>query len=173
MNVGIVSLMAVTVCILFTGCALFKQDEVDEQPVILVENVAEEEAAITQLFKNYATAMSSKNVDLFKSCFSEDHTHNYRSEIRSFLTISRQCDMQMTLQKVKLYHLSDKSATAEVVLDTHYTYVTESKKLKDFRLTTRFKLLKVKGQWIIEKNLTKYVKKDEIPEAPVIEQQEM
>lgn len=147
---------------LLTGCGLFRQETVDEDaPVILVDNVAEEGVAIESLFYRYALAMTTKDEGLFKSVFSEKHSLHYQDEITAFRYIVTHCDMEMTVHAVKSYYLSETEATVEVVLDTRYTYVPEEKRdvLKDFRLTTRFHLLKIEGRWVIEHNIKKYIQK--------------
>jgi hypothetical protein len=144
--------------ILFTGCALFREAPPEIEPITLLGNVNQEEAAITHLFANYTQAMSTKDLTLFKGCFSPTHTHNYKDELRSFNNISRKCDLNMQLQRVVLYYLTDYKAIAEVTVETRYLHLPQEKRdeLKDFRLITRFQLRKIDGHWIIENNLPKY-----------------
>lgn len=167
-----VSLLVVIGGLFLNGCALFPMGEDAEVVEIIATQPAQEERAIQALFEQYATAMTTKDAKLFEGVFSEKFSSTYRSEIESFAYITTQCDMEMTVQSVKPYYLSDTEATVEVVFDTRYTYVPESKKdtLKDFRLTTRFHLLKIEDRWIIEYNIKKYIQKtllDDVLTTPV------
>lgn len=166
------SVVCMCSALLLSGCSLFQtDDERTEHVEILATHQLQEEQAIKELFQRYATAMTTKDIDLFKSVFSKEHSSQYLEEVKSFHYVSRQCDMEMTVQSVKPYYLSDTEATVEVVLDTHYTYVPESKKdkIKDFRLTTRFHLLKIEDRWIIEYNIKKYIQKESLDEIKAAE----
>ncbi|MDO4527891.1 MAG: hypothetical protein Q4C03_03795 [bacterium] len=144
------------------GCALFQWDETEVAVALVTPEEKEDFAAILDLFESYARAMTTKDVDCFKQVYSEQHSLHYKEEIASFRYLITQCDMEMKVRSVVPYQLSETSACVEVILDTHYLYVPEAKKeqMKDFRLTTRFQLLKVEGRWVIEHNIKKYMQKE-------------
>ncbi|MDO5462332.1 MAG: hypothetical protein Q4F99_02455 [bacterium] len=155
--------VCVSVALGVCGCALFKSEVETEAAVeLLTLEEKEDFEAILNLFEAYARAMTTKDVECFKQVYSEQHSLHYKEEIASFRYLITQCDMEMKVRSVTPYQLSDRAACVEVILDTHYLYVPEAKKeqMKDFRLTTRFQLLKVEGRWVIEHNIKKYIQKE-------------